>query len=331
MPAGVEIITTGGFLGEAVENAGVSPEMLVRNTMLYDYLPKWLMFSIAAIISCNIAKRGREMVVEQHEKDVNTARIEYELSLANRIQADMLPNTFPAFPDRSEFDIYAAMDPAKEVGGDFYDFFLIDDSHLGIVVADVSGKGVPAALFMMAAKILIKNIAMTGKSPGEVLEAANEQICSNNREEMFVTVWLGILDLRTGNLVAANAGHEYPVLKKADGSFHLLKDTHGFVLGGLDGSRYKNYELQLAPDDVLFLYTDGLPEATNAADELYGTKRMLEALNRSPGADPRALLESIEEDVNAFVGGAQQFDDLTMLCVQYKGMKEGTQIHRWTL
>ena len=331
MPAGVEIITTGGFLGEAVENAGVSPEMLVRNTLLYDYLPKWFMFSIAAIISCNIAKRGREMVVEQHEKDMNTARIEYELSLANRIQADMLPNTFPAFPDRSEFDIYAAMDQAKEVGGDFYDFFLIDDSHLGIVVADVSGKGVPAALFMMAAKILIKNIAMTGKSPGEVLEAANEQICSNNREEMFVTVWLGILDLRTGNLVAANAGHEYPVLKKADGSFHLLKDTHGFVLGGLDGSRYKNYELQLAPDDVLFLYTDGLPEATNAADELYGTKRMLEALNRSPGADPRALLESIEEDVNAFVGGAQQFDDLTMLCVQYKGMKEGTQIHRWTL
>ena len=190
-------------------------------------------------------------------------RIGTELALATRIQADMLPNIFPAFPDRTDFDIYATMDPAKEVGGDFYDFFLIDDDHLCMVMADVSGKGVPAALFMMASKIILRNNAMMGKSPAKILGPTNA-ICSNNQEEMFVTVWLGILEISTGKLTAANAGHEYPVMKRPDGRFELLKDKHGFVVGGMEGVKYKDYELQLEPGAKLFLYTDGVPEATDA-------------------------------------------------------------------
>ena len=246
-------------------------------------------------------------------------RISTELALATRIQADMLPNIFPAFPERSEFDIYASMDPAKEVGGDFYDFFLIDDTHLGLVMADVSGKGVPAALFMMVSKILIQNGAMSGHSPAEVLKAVNDQICANNREEMFVTVWLGILDTTTGTIVAANAGHEYPVLMPSNGRFELVKDKHGFVIGGMEGMKYKEYELQMTPGSKLFLYTDGVPEATDTQHEMFGTKRMIDALNETPDASPEVILNNVRKAVDAFVKGAEQFDDLTMLCVEYKG------------
>ena len=247
-------------------------------------------------------------------------RISTELSLATRIQADMLPNVFPPFPDRTEFDIYASMDPAKEVGGDFYDFFLIDHDHLALVMADVSGKGVPAALFMMATKIMIKNIAMTGLSPREILETTNNRICQNNQEEMFVTVWLGIQDLKTGELKAANAGHEYPVITRAEGKFELVRDKHGFVIGGMEGIRYKEYELKLEPGQEIFLYTDGVPEATNAGNELYGTERMMAVLNTCPGLEPEQVLANVKADVDRFVGTAPQFDDLTMLCVRYNGI-----------
>ena len=248
-------------------------------------------------------------------------RIGAELSLATRIQADMLPNIYPAFPERSEFDIYASMDPAKEVGGDFYDFFLVDDDHLCMVVADVSGKGVPAALFMMASKIILKNHAQMGKSPAQILTDANDAICSNNREEMFVTVWLGILDLSNGKLTAANAGHEYPVLKKPGGLFELVKDKHGFVIGAMDSVQYKEYELQMEPGAKLFLYTDGVPEATDADKELFGTDRMLGALNSAPDDAPERILKDVRSAVDAFVNNAEQFDDLTMLCVEYRGKK----------
>ena len=248
-------------------------------------------------------------------------RLGTELALATRIQADMLPNIYPAFPERPEFDIYASMDPAKEVGGDFYDFFLIDDDHLCMVIADVSGKGVPAALFMMASKIMLSNFAQTGKSPAQILAETNAAICANNREEMFVTVWLGILEISTGKLTAANAGHEYPVLRQPGGVFELVKDKHGFVIGGMDGVRYKEYELQLEPGARLFLYTDGVPEATNAAEELFGTDRMLEALNQNTNAAPTEVLKAVRSAVDAFVEDAEQFDDLTMLCVEYRGRK----------
>ena len=243
-------------------------------------------------------------------------RISTELDLAAKIQASMLPSIFPPFPDRTEFDIYASMDPAKEVGGDFYDFFLVDDDHLCLVMADVSGKGVPAALFMMASKIILANYAKLGKTPAEILTAANATICSSNREDMFVTVWLGILEISTGRLTAANAGHEYPIIKKANGEFELLKDKHGFVIGGMSGMRYKEYEFTLEKGGTLFLYTDGVAEATNAENQLFGTDRMLSALNSEPEADPKKLLENMKKSVEEFVGDAPQFDDLTMLGVK---------------
>ena len=246
-------------------------------------------------------------------------RISTELSLATRIQAAFIPHLFPPFPDRPEFALYATMDPAKEVGGDFYDFFLIDEDHLGLVMADVSGKGVPAALFMMASKIILQSCAMLGQGPAAILTKTNEAICSNNQEGMFVTVWLGILEISTGKLRAANAGHEYPVLKPADGDFALLKDKHGFVIGGMSGMRYREYELQLTPGAKLFVYTDGVPEASNARNELFGTERMLSALNERADGTPEDILATVRRAVDGFVQEAEQFDDLTMLCLEYRG------------
>ena len=183
-------------------------------------------------------------------------------------------------------------------------------------MADVSGKGVPAALFMMMSKILVSNFAMMGGSPAKVLEQVNTQICKNNEEEMFVTVWFGVLEIPTGKVTAANAGHEYPIVKKADGSFELFKDKHGFVIGGMEGMRYKDYEFTLEKGSTLFLYTDGVAEATNAANELFGTDRMLAALNAEPEAAPEKLLSNMKKAVDDFVGDAPQFDDLTMLSVK---------------
>ncbi len=266
-----------------------------------------------------LTKRTQDYIDEIITITAEKKRIGTELALASRIQADMLPNIFPPFPERAEFDIYASMDPAKEVGGDFYDFFLIDDTHLGLVMADVSGKGVPAALFMMISKILVQNLAMTLRSPAKVLQEVNRQLCANNREEMFVTVWFGVLDTVTGKVTAANAGHEYPVLMPAGGKFALVKDKHGFVIGGMEGVQYKEYELTLTPGSRLFVYTDGVPEATNAQNEMFGTERMLEALNREPAAVPKATLQNVKDAVDSFVLDAEQFDDMTMLCVEYKG------------
>lgn len=266
--------------------------------------------------------------IKQMERDINgyienltavTAekeRIGAELDVAKHIQASMLPCIFPAYPDRTELDIYATMTPAKEVGGDFYDFFLVDDDRLAMVMADVSGKGVPAALFMVIAKTLLKNVAQTGLSPKAVLEKVNNQLCVNNEAEMFVTVWLGILEISTGRLICANAGHEYPVLKRAGGDYGLIKDKHGFVLAGMEGTRYKEYEIHMEPGDRLFLYTDGVAEATNAYNELYGTKRMLDALNRNKDMSCETLLCRMKEEIDTFVGEAPQFDDITMLSLE---------------
>ena len=252
-------------------------------------------------------------------------RIQTELDLARRIQADMLPDVDASFSQRKDLDISASMDPAKEVGGDFYDFFFIDEDRLGLVMADVSGKGIPAALFMMVSKFLVRHYAMSGLSPALVLEAANRQICANNSEEMFVTVWLGILDLKSGVLSAANAGHEYPVIRRKGGRFELFKDRHGFVLGGLEHVKYKEYTVQLSPGDSLFLYTDGVPESTNGSEKLFGIDRMIDALNRAPDTDAQQMLKDVRSAVDRFVGGAQQFDDLTMLCVRYLEPHEDDQ------
>lgn len=246
-------------------------------------------------------------------------RMGAELNIATQIQASMLPCIFPAFPDRNEFDIYASMDPAKEVGGDFYDFFLIDEDHIALVMADVSGKGVPAALFMVIAKTLLKNTAQSGISPKEVLSQVNTQLCENNEAEMFVTVWLGVMQISTGHMVCANAGHEYPAIRRVGGQYELLHDKHGFVLAGMEGSRYREYEITLEKGDSLFVYTDGVPEATNAENELFGTDRMLEALNQNPDAASEEVIREVQKAIEVFMKQAPQFDDITMLSMIYKG------------
>ena len=248
-------------------------------------------------------------------------RVSTELRTASQIQEAMLPHIFPPFPNRTEFDLYASMDPAKEVGGDFYDFFLIDEDHLALVIADVSDKGVPAALFMMSAKILINYRAQQGGSPAEILNAVNAEICKNNKSRMFVTVWLGILTLSTGALICTNAGHENPIIRGQDGVYRVLKDKHGMVLGALQRAKYTDYELQLQPGDAVFVYTDGVPEANNTAGEFYGMERLEKTLNTLGGCNPQGVLKGIRADVDAFAGDAQQFDDLTMLCLEYRGSK----------
>ncbi|MBP5280872.1 MAG: SpoIIE family protein phosphatase [Lachnospiraceae bacterium] len=267
-----------------------------------------------------LSARTQEYIEQITHITAEKERINAELTLANRIQADMLPSLFPAFPDRSEFDIYASMTPAKEVGGDFYDFFLVDEDHLAMVIADVSGKGIPAALFMMASKSILANNVMLGKSPAEALSDTNATICATNQEEMFVTIWLGILEIPTGKLTAANAGHEYPILKQPDGQYELIKDKHGFVIGGMPNSKYREYEWQLQPGARLFVYTDGVPEATDAQKEMYGCERLLAVLNEIGAATPDQILDGVHASVNAFVKEAEQFDDLTMLCLEYKGL-----------
>ncbi len=247
-------------------------------------------------------------------------RIGTELSLAARIQESMLPDARCPFPGHGEFALFASMSTAKEVGGDFYDFFLIDEDHLALVMADVSGKGIPAALFMMVTKAILKNNAGIGKSAAEILELTNDTLCSGNRVEMFVTVWLGILEISTGTITAANAGHEYPMIYRASsGRFELFRDPHGFVLGGMEDMHYQEYSLRLQPHDKLFLYTDGRPEATDGSGAMFGNRRMVSALNENSAAQPEELLAAVRKAVDAFVGEAEQFDDLTMLCLEYHG------------
>ena len=271
--------------------------------------------SLADSVSYMAEDMGKYMgkVLEEARED---ERMAAEMDLASRIQRSQLYSTFPAFPERSDFDIYARMRPAKEVGGDFYDFFLIDDDHLGMVISDVSGKGIPGCMYMMVTKVLIHNTAMLQCTPAEALMRVNDQICENNTEQMFITTWFGILELSTGQILAANAGHEYPMLHGEDGRFQMVKRKHGLVMGARPGTQYENYMLQLPPGGTLFVYTDGAPEATNTAEELFGTDRMLEALNEMPDACPEELLKHMEMRIDEFVGDAPPFDDLTMMAVK---------------
>ena len=255
----------------------------------------------------------REFMKATAEKE----RIGAELNVATQIQADMLPRIFPAFPERKEFDIYATMDPAKEVGGDFYDFFLVDDDHLAVVIADVSGKGVPAALFMVIAKTLIKNHAQNRETPGEVFTQTNAQLCEGNDAGLFVTAWMGVLEISTGKFVYVNAGHNPPLLKRAGGQYEWLKSRPGFVLAGMEGIRYRENTLELMPGDTLYLYTDGVTEATSSAQELYGEERLQAALNEASELPVSQLLPRIKNCIDTFVGDAEQFDDITMLGLQY--------------
>ena len=249
-------------------------------------------------------------------------RIGAELDVAAHIQASMLPCIFPAFPERKEIDIYATMDPAKEVGGDFYDFFMVDDRHLAIVMADVSGKGIPAALFMVIGKTLIKDHTTPGRDLGKVFTAVNNLLCEANSEGLFITAFEGVLDLVTGEFNFVNAGHEMPFVCKADGAFEPYKIRPGFVLAGMEDMRYRAGSMILEPGDKIFQYTDGVTEATNIHNELYGMERLEVILNKVKCGTPHEILPAVKADVDEFVGEAPQFDDITMLCLEYKERME---------
>ena len=252
---------------------------------------------------------------ERAEKE----RIGAELNVAKQIQISMLPCIFPAFPNRDDFDIYASMESAKEVGGDFYDFFLLDDERtLVVAIADVSGKGVPAALFMVITKTLIKNNAQNGKSPKEVFETVNNLLCENNEANMFATAFLGYLDIPSGKFTFVNAGHNPPLLR-TDGSFKWLKEKPGFILGGMEDMTYTQHEVRLMKNDELFLYTDGLTEAANNENKLFSSKRLLETANSYLDLPLKDFTESVKKEIDTFADGAIQADDITMLIMRYKG------------
>ena len=308
------IIKLAGSVGRYADEKDPEISDEIMNSLSSDDELSALSETVASMI-IEIDEYMREVQAITAEKE----KVAAELKVATRIQASSLPNPDEFLQENKGFSLYASMDPAKEVGGDFYDFYMIDDDHLALTIADVSGKGVPAALFMMESKMLLKNSAKLNVSPKDVLQIVNNQLCENNEAEMFVTVWLGILEISTGKLTAANAGHEYPAIRKANGEFELYTDKHGFVLAGFEGVKYTDYVIQLEKGDSIFVYTDGVAESTDAANELFGTDRMIMSLNEDLNADCRTRLENMRKSVDAFIKEAPQFDDLTMLTLDYTG------------
>ncbi len=284
------------------------------------YIPKLIIFGLIIYVCTEIAGRGREAIFEQQKETKDAERLATELHLAKNIQSSMLPEIFPPFPEHQEFDVYASMRTAREVGGDFYDFYMIDDDHMAMLVADVSGKGIPAAMFMMASKIMINNMSLLNDpDPARILEMVNQEIAARNTAEMFVTVWLGILEISTGKLTATNAGHEYPFIRQ-NGKFNIFKEKHGFVLGGMENTKYENYEIQLDPGDAVFVYTDGVTEAKNSNGDQFGVERLEDALNDSPELPVSSIINHISEKLDKFVDNEEQFDDITMVILSYNGV-----------
>ncbi len=262
------------------------------------------------------------VVTLKHYIDEAAARIDEELRFARSIQHSALPAVFPPFPERKEFNIYARMDTAKEVGGDFYDFYFVGNNKLAFLIADVSGKGIPAAMFMMTAKTLIKSFAESGKSVNETFTLTNNELCENNDAGMFVTAWMGIIDLNTGVIEYTNAGHNPPIVMHADGTFEYLKARHGFILAGMEDISYRKSEMQLQQGDKIYLYTDGVTEATDIHEALYGEDRLENVLKNNSGISVEEICGKIKADLDSFVGNAPQFDDITMLCLEYNGNGE---------
>lgn len=318
LPQDTVITVISRFLGNSFRAIGLDEGMLMRNTLLYSYLPKLLTYILIAVISVNIAERGRAMVLEQAAITQKTSRIESELTLARDIQKGMIPDEFPAFPDRTEFDLYAIMKPAREVGGDYYDFALVDNSHLAFVMADVSGKSISASLFMAVAKTLMKSHAKRGLKPSEIFRAVNNTLCDNNKTGLFVTAWMGIIDLNTGKITYANAGHCPPVIVR-NGVPEVLSCKPCFILGGMENMEYPDFEIKLEKGDIIYLYTDGVTEAENVTNELYGTERLLNVIRGNYNCDMKEFCDNIEKDIHDFEKGNEQFDDLTMLALRYKG------------
>ena len=314
-------LNVSGTLRGPVMEAGFDRARYTALLFQHEFLPRFLIESVLAFACIRIAGYGKQTVHTQADITARSARIETELDLAQEIQTSMLPCIFPAFPEHKDIELYAFNIPAREVGGDFYDYFRIDDDRVALVMADVSGKGVPAALFMVIAKPLIKNRALMGGSPGEILAYVNDQLCEGNDAGLFVTVWLAILEISTGKGMAANAGHEHPALRRGDGTYELVKYRHSPAVATLEGIRFREHEFQMESGDSLFVYTDGVAEATDANNELFGEERTLAALNRDPAASPKDLLANVKEGIDTFVGDAMQFDDITMLGLHYFGPK----------
>lgn len=278
-------------------------------------------FDVFSRLAHSIDTMESDMVLYMDNLTAVTAekeRIGTELSLARTIQSDSIPDSFPAFPNRTDFDIYATMTPAKEVGGDFYNFFLVDDDHLAVVIGDVSGKGVPGSLSMMVTNILISERTQMGGTPEEILSFVNKRLCEHNKAEMFVTLWLGIIELSTGKVLAASAGHDDAITYRRGGQFCQIKTKHGLAAGAFLDSSYTDFEFRMGKGDKLFLFTDGVTEATAANGEMYRMERLLYALNKNKERPPQEILNSVHESVNEFVGDVPQFDDLTMLCFELK-------------
>ena len=249
-------------------------------------------------------------------------RMGAELNVARQIQYNILPHIFPPFPDRDEFELYASMEPAREVGGDFYDFFMIDDDHIALVIGDVSGKGVPASLFMAISKTIIRNIASLNKSPGEIFDITNNALSNGNDENMFVTAWLAIINLRTGDTVSVNAGHEHPVIRRVGGLYEKDIYSHDIVMGVMsDIDSYTERNFKLNPGDSLFVYTDGVPDATASNGDFFSEDGMMKALNEIPEASSEETVNHMRTTIETFVGDADRFDDVTMISFKYFGTK----------
>ena len=279
-------------------------------------------FDVFSSLAHSIDTMESDMVLYMENLTAVTAekeRIGTELSLARTIQSDSIPDSFPAFPNRTDFDIYATMTPAKEVGGDFYNFFLVDDDHLAVVIGDVSGKGVPGSLSMMVTNILISERTQMGGTPAEILSFVNKRLCEHNKAEMFVTLWLGIIELPTGRVLAASAGHDDAITYRKGGRFCQIRTKHGLAAGAFLDSRYTDFEFRMGKGDKLFLFTDGATEATDGNGNMFRMDKLLNALNENREGSPQEILNGVHARVNEFVGDAPQFDDLTMLCFELKG------------
>ena len=316
-PTGIELsILPGGSLREAILESGFDRIAYIKSLFVNDFIPRCATF-LALSISCRyVASRGKAMIEMQAENVKKTSRIETELDLATKIQTSMLPCILPAFPDHENIKLQAVYHPAKEVGGDFYDYFVIDKTHVGVVIADVSGKGVGAALFMTISKTVLKNQLQLGISPAEAIMNANRQLCENNDAGLFVTCWAGVYDTESGVLTFVNAGHNPPVILKKGDKPHFISQRSGFVLAGLEGFKYKQEELQLSVGDEMFFYTDGVTEATNGENQLYGNDRLLDCLEDCFDENVENQLAILKDDIDKFVGEADQFDDITIMAMR---------------
>ncbi len=314
-------VLPGQSLRDAVLAAGLDKGVYAKSLFLNEFIPRALIFLCMSTTCRYISSRGKRMIEVQSENARKTSRIETELDLATKIQTSMLPCILPAFPEHENIELRAIYHPAKEVGGDFYDYFNIDKTHVGIVIADVSGKGVGAALFMTISKTVLKNQLQLGISPAEAMMNANRQLCENNDAGLFVTCWAGVYDTETGVLTFVNAGHNPPVVMREGQTPQYLSQRRGFVLAGMDGFKYRQEELRLNVGDEMFFYTDGVTEATNAANELYGEDRLLDCLEQIGKDSVADQLVELKTDIDSFVGGIDQFDDITIMAVRITGEK----------